>query len=332
MRMKLITCLFIVFVGCIGRLAAQDVHFSQFYLHPLHQNPAQTGSFRGDWRAAGIFRSQWRSVPVGYQTFGAAADLKLLRSDRNTVSVGIQLQHDQAGDAVLRWAQLGLSAAVAHALTDRQTLSAGFGFSAVQRSVDISGLRFKNQWDGDLFNPNLSSKENFNQNSGFAPSLAGGINWRLELDDEGRNALYAGLGAFHLNRPKVNFRDDADYRLPVRAALSLGASLPAGEKFDVLAFALGQQMRTAREIVAGLGARYWLDEAYVQFSGGYRAGDALIPAIQIGLGGWTVGLSYDVNISNFDIATQNRGGFELGVVYQAQPVPPVKNLKVCPLF
>jgi type IX secretion system PorP/SprF family membrane protein len=330
--MKFITCLFLFVVGCSLRLAAQDVHFSQFHLHPLHQNPAQTGIFRGDWRVAGILRSQWRSVPVSYQTFGAAADLKLLRSDRNTLSVGLQLQHDQAGDAALRWAQLGLTAAVAHALTERQTLSAGFGLSTVQRSVDISGLRFKNQWDGDLFNPNLATKENFNQNSGFAPSLSGGLHWRLELDDDGRNALYAGLGAFHLNRPKVNFRDDADYRLPVRAALSIGASLPAGENFDVLAFALGQQMYAAREIVAGVGARYWLEEAYVQFSGGYRAGDALIPAFQIGLGGWTVGLSYDVNVSNFDIATQNRGGFELGVVYQAQPVPPVKNLKVCPLF
>lgn len=330
--MKLATSLFLFLAVSAARLSAQDLHFSQFYLNPLHQNPAQTGSFRGDWRASGIYRSQWRSVPVSYQTFGAAADIKLLRGDKNMLAVGVQLQHDQAGDAALRWAQFGLTASATHALGERQAVSAGFGFSAVQRSFDISGLRFKNQWDGDLFNQDLSSKETFNQNSGFSPSLAAGINWRLDLDDDGRNTIYAGLGAFHLNRPAINFRDDAEYRLPMRMALSLGASMPAGENFDVVGFALGQQMSTAREILFGLGARYWLEEAYVQISGGFRNGDALIPALQIGLGGWTVGLSYDINISEFDIATQNRGGFELGVVYQAQPVPPVKTLKVCPIF
>lgn len=247
-------------------------------------------------------------------------------------ALGVQLQHDQAGDAALRWAQFGLTASATHAMGERQALSAGFGVSAVQRSFDISGLRFKNQWDGDIFNPGLPSKENFNQNSGFAPSLAAGLNWRLDLDDDGRNTVYAGLGAFHLNRPTINFRDDAEQRLPVRMALSLGASMPAGESFDVVAFALGQQMSTAWEILFGLGARYWLDEAYLQISSGYRSGDALTPALQIGLGGWTVGLSYDINISKFDVATQNRGGFELGVVYQAQPVPPIKTLKVCPIF
>jgi type IX secretion system PorP/SprF family membrane protein len=330
--MKLVPALFLLLPLCIGRLSAQDLHFTQFYLHPLHQNPAQTGSFQGDWRVSGIYRSQWRSVPVSYQTFGAAADIKMLRSDKNMLALGVQLQHDQAGDAALRWAQFGLTASATHALGERQAISAGFGVSAVQRSFDISGLRFKNQWDGDLFNPDLSSKENFNQNSGFAPSMSAGVNWRLDLDDDSRNTVYAGLGAFHLNGPAVNFRDDATFKLPLRMALSLGASLPAGESFDVVAFALGQQMSTAREILIGLGARYWLDEAYVQFSTGYRSADALTPALQIGLGSWTVGLSYDINISNFDVATQNRGGFELGVVYQSQPVPPVKTLKVCPIF
>jgi hypothetical protein len=61
-------------------------------------------------------------------------------------------------------------------------------------------------------------------------------------------------------------------------------------------------------------------------------GDALIPAVQYEYGDWTIGLSYDWNISDFDVATRGRGGFELAVLYRPLPVPPVKKFKSCPVF
>lgn len=313
-------------------LYAQDLHYSQFYHNPLHLNPALTGIFRGDLRAAASYRSQWKSVPVSYQTFSGTVDWKTLKRDANLLSVGFQLQHDGAGDAALKWTQVGAVAAVAHALGEQQALSAGIGLALAQRSFDISKLTFKNQWGGDQFDAALPTGENFDKNSGFAPTLSAGLNWHYE-PAESRSRFDAGFGMFHLNQPKINFRDDSDQRLPMRLTLMLNGALQIGEFTDLVAFGAGQQMNKAREMLLGGGLRRVLSEdVAVQFTLASRIGDAIIPAFQVEWLNWTAGFSYDLNISDFDTATNGRGGFEIAVVYRSLPVPPVKAFKACPIF
>lgn len=313
--------------------AAQDLHFSQFYLNPLQINPAQTGVFKGDLRASGIYRSQWTSVPVSYRTFGGAVDMKALKRGANLLSGGLLIQHDRAGDAGLKWTQVGLSASAAHALGAAHALSAGFGLALVQRAFDISGLTFKNQWNDYVFDPGLPSKENFNNSSGLSPSLSGGLNWHFSPAGS-RTAVNAGVGISHLNRPKVSFDDNPAERLPMRLAVSANFTLPLNEFFDLVVFGLSQRMGKAQEIVGGAGARFWLvtNETALQFTLANRAGDAIIPALQYEKGNWTVGVSYDINISGFDVATGRRGGFEVAAVYRTLPAPPVKTFKSCPVF
>lgn len=314
------------------KIAAQDLHYSQFYLNPLHLNPAQTGIFRGDFRAAGLYRSQWSSVPVPYNTFSAAVDWKTIKRDLNLLSVGFQMQHDRAGDAALTWTQVGAMASVAHAVGKNQAISAGAGLAFVQRAFDISKLKFRNQWAGDLFDAALPTGENFDKNSGLAPTLSAGLNWHYEPANT-RTRLDAGIGAFHLNQPKINFRDDAAQHLPMRLTLMLNGALQTGEFTDFVAFGAAQQMSKAREILAGGGVRRVLSQdVAVQFTLATRIGDAIIPAFQVEWLNWTAGLSYDWNISDFDIATGGRGGFEVAVVYRPLPVPPVKTFKSCPIF
>lgn len=315
-----------------AQVAAQDLHFSQFYHNPQHLNPALTGIFRGHFRAAALYRSQWSSVPVPYTTFSGAVDWKALNRGLNLLSVGFLAQHDRAGDAALTWTQVGASGSVAHALGATQALSAGVGFAFVQRAFDISKLKFHNQWAGDLFDPSLATGESFDKNSPLAPTLSAGLNWHYE-PTETRTRLDAGIGAFHLNRPKINFRDDADQRQPVRLTLSLNGAWQMSELTDFVAFGAGQQMADAREIVAGGGLRRVLSkDAAAQFTLAARLGDALIPAFQVEWRDWTAGLSYDWNISAFDIATGGRGGIEIAVVYRPLPVPPMKTFKACPIF
>lgn len=324
-------CFFPLLFLSVG-VFAQDLHYSQFYHNPLHLNPAQAGVFRGDLRAAASYRSQWTSVPVPYQTFAGTVDWKSLKRDLNLLSLGLQVQHDQAGDAALKWTQLGAIGAVTHALGAAQALSAGIGLTFVQRSFDISRLKFKNQWTGDIFDGSLPSGENFDKNSGIVPSLSAGLNWHFE-PEETRTRLDAGLGGFHLNRPAINFRDDAGRRQPVRLALLLNGALQVGAMTDVVAFASAQRMGKARENVLGGGLRRVLnDEAAVQLTLAIRTGDALIPAFQVEWRNWTAGLSYDWNNSGFDTATNGRGGFEIAVVYRTLPVPPAKAFKSCPIF
>lgn len=313
-------------------MQAQDLHFSQFYLNPTHLSPALTGVFRGDWRAAGIYRSQWKSVPVPWQTFSGTMDWKAVRRNADMLSLGFQVQHDRAGDAALTWTQVGALASVAHALGENHALSAGAGLAFVQRRFDISALRFKNQWSGDLFDASLPTGEQFDQSSGLAPTLSAGLNWHFEAS-ETRTHVDVSAGAFHLNRPRIQFGDDVENRLPRRLAFALDGALQTGEYTDIVVFGAAQQMGKAREILAGAGVRRMLsDVAAIRFSLATRLGDALIPAFQIEWQNWTAGLSYDLNTSKFDVATNRRGGMEIAVVYRSLPVEPVKTFKSCPIF
>jgi type IX secretion system PorP/SprF family membrane protein len=315
---------------------AQDLHFSQFYHNPLNLTPAATGVHNSNVRASGLYRSQWASVPVSYQSFSGSVDWKAITRGSNILGLGFLLQHDQAGDAKLRWTQVGATLSVVHALGAQQGISAGFGLALVQRSFDISGLTFKNQWTGDLFDHNLPSKEQFGNNSGIKPSFSAGLMWFLQSAGN-RNNVKVGVGAHHLNKPAINFSDDLSFRLPVRVTINAECTLQTSDLLDIVAFAAAQQLSTSRELIAGAGLRRILvsspgENLAVRATMALRVGDALIPAVQLERNNWVFGLSYDWNISKFDIATTGRGGFELAAVYQILPAPPVKSFKTCPVF
>lgn len=315
-------------------LHAQDLHFSQFYHNPMHFSPAAAGMYVGDLRFSALYRNQWSSVPVQYNTFSGAGEWKAWRRGTEMLSLGLNLQRDQAGDAALSWLQGGLNLSVAHALDATQAVSVGIGLQAVQRTVDFSRLRFRNQWTGDVFDPSLPSKETFGRASGVQPSLAAGVSYLYNASGR-RNHVLVSVGGFHINRPDIGFRDDVAYRLPVRLAGSIVGALQLQSALDIVWFAGAQKMGTAEEIMVGSGIRYMLGasgDASVQFSIGTRLGDAWFPAFQFSRNNWTVGLSYDWNTSPFDIATAGKGGIEIAVVYRSIPAPPVKTFKTCPIF
>ena len=59
------------------RLAAQDLHFSQFYENPILRNPALTGIFSGDYKAGVNYRTQWDDISVPFQTMTATFETRI---------------------------------------------------------------------------------------------------------------------------------------------------------------------------------------------------------------------------------------------------------------
>lgn len=324
------------FILFSAQLQAQDLHFSQFYLHPVHLTPAATGVFEGKARVGAIYRSQWQSVPVAYETFGVAVDYKALQRGKSLVSVGLLLQKDQAGDAQLDWTQGGLNIAVAHTLGQNSSISLGFGVSAVQRTVDISHLSFKNQWSSDFYDPTLPTKEPFGRSSGWAPSLSSGLLWHYQAADS-RTQVNAGVGAFHLNRTVVSLGGVSDSRLPLRAAFMGEGIFQLRENLDFIAFSAVQSMKKAKEVVLGAGIRSVLSTGMANFSAirfslASRLNDAIIPAIQLERNNWLLGISYDINTSPFNEASNGKGGIEIAAIYRWVPVQVSKAVNCCPVF
>jgi len=331
----LITCW--VSVQSTGRLAAQDLHFSQPSLNPLAVNPALTGVFEGPWRVTAAHRTQWKSVPVNFRTNTVGADLKLWKKGSNSFSGGLLMAFDRAGDLGLNWNQFGLQGSYTRALGAAHALTGGFGLAFVQRNVNLSKLKVQNQWDGEQFVPGLPTKEPFMaDNTGLKPSLSAGINWHVQPTGT-RSRADIGGSAAHLNQPDLTLAESYPFDLPMRFNATFSGALQLNDALDLVGYGLWQQLQTAHETVAGAGVRTIISQqaanfTALQFTLGTRFTDALIPALQLERNNWTVGISYDVNISDFDVATNKRGGVEIAVIYRPIPVPPLTTAKSCPIF
>ena len=77
----------------------QDIHFSQVDADPMLLNPAYAGFYQGAGRFGMLYRNQWATVSIPYQTFAFSGEVALWRS-RNMnsgLSAGVSLFNDHAG-------------------------------------------------------------------------------------------------------------------------------------------------------------------------------------------------------------------------------------------
>jgi len=324
-------------LGSAVLAAGQDMHFSQYDFSPLHVNPALTGIFRGDMRFSGIYRSQWESVPVPYQTFSGACDIKFYDKDlENTLFAGgLLLNYDESGDGRLRTTHIGISTSVTQQLSEQQLLTLGVQFNAIQRALMQSDLTFGNQFDGEQFNPSLSTGEDFESALATYSSFSIGLNWHFQLPHK-RTRIDAGVALNHFNEPAVSFLGDQRSLLGSRFTFFTRGTVPVAANIDVVGKFLAQRQGEYAETLIGAGVLMHISqtvgrELSFQIGGGYRFGDALIPEAHLYYGPWIFGLSYDVNTSAFSVATRRQGGFELSAVYLFTKVRPIP-LKICPVF
>lgn len=318
-------------------LGAQDIHFSQWYRSPQNLNPALTGVFKGDYRFSGIFRSQWSSIPVPYQTFTANLDMKLpfKLGKRGFIAAGGLMNVDKAGDSEMRAIEIGVGGSVGYFLTDGFALSAGASASYLNRQFNFDQLTFNEQFDGEIFNPANPTGESDLNNTQNQLRIGGGLNAHLRIKDR-RTQVNLGAGLHNINQPDVRFG-------PTAAPLSMRSSFylqGAVEILPMLDLAFGQLYQVQgpyRENVSGGTIRYYLNPAKTNELmlglGTYtRWGDAVIPTLEVRYQGWEAALTYDINTSALQAATNRRGGPEISLTYILARVAPPPVFKACPIF
>src|SRR3954462_5389689 len=96
--MKYSLTILAVFLMKLAPLYAQDPHFSQFFEAPLLRNPSLAGLFEGDIRVQGVYRNQWGSVTVPYQTGSFNVEYKQpVGRGNDFLTIGMQILYDRAG-------------------------------------------------------------------------------------------------------------------------------------------------------------------------------------------------------------------------------------------
>ncbi|PSR11173.1 MAG: hypothetical protein DA408_12585 [Bacteroidetes bacterium] len=334
-RSSILWCLLVL---SSGHLWSQDPHFSQTFMAPLYLNPALTATSQWDIRVGGQWKEQWPQVPVAYRTFAAFYDQKIDPSWLSTgrLGVGLLFLHDQAGDGDLSWTQVGLRASYTLPLGPDQALSAGVGADVGQRAFRADQLQFGDQYNGEFFDPDQTTTEVFNSQSSGLASLVAGLHYQGAIS-QSRSQLNVGLAASHFNRPVISFFGDRDVPLPVWARGYAQGQLELNEDWDATLRGHYFRQGAYQEILLGGGVQYYGLPAKQPIVLGaalaHRLGDAWIVELSaLYQQQWRVGISYDINTSAFQTATNGRGGLELAVHYYIMQAKPPVEFKSCPIF
>jgi len=305
---------------------AQDMHFSQIFETPLLRNPSLAGVFTGDVRIQSVFRTQWNTVTVPYQTTAISGEMKIkMKNDVDYITIGGQAMYDKAGSIALTTTELLPAINYNKSLSNEKNmyLSLGFMGGLVQRKFDPSKMTTNNQYDGTLFNGGLSTGET-NLMSHSISYLDGsvGMNLYSQLGQKDDNNFYVGLAYHHFNQSRNTsfFQSNSDRVIPKWVA-STGIIFSMTNTSYFTLQADYSKQGSYKEIVGGALYSWKLDqndyEKYILHAGAYmRWNDAIIPVVKLEFSSIGVAASYDANISQLKRSSNGQGGFELSITYK----------------
>lgn len=325
-------------------VCAQDIHFSQYFAAPLPLNPALIGGYNGKFRVAANYRNQWFSFlkSSSFTTISGSFDARLLtkklRHDR--FGVGVHVFNDRAGNGALSNLTAMVGAAYHKVLDEnsRYSLALGVNVGITQRRLDFSKLLFEEQFDPtNGFIPTLPNGEPVDRTSFIYPDFTVGILFRGRFLDNLTG--YIGASMFHLHKPKEYFlvQQGDENRLSPRYLAHGGLEIGLGEKIILSPGFMYLIQNTASEITVGTALGFKLNKQNT-FSVGawFRAfdKDAAIAMLAYEYDGLRVGISYDINVSDLQLASNSQGAIELSVIYIYGKVDERKMSPVdfCPKF
>ena len=328
---KYITSFLFVLLFVIGG-RGQDIHFSQITESPMHINPANTGLFDGLFRATMNYRSQWASMGKPYTTAAAAFDMPLMYAkNRAYMGIGAYVYRDQAGDSQFGTFQGLLSVSGIVPLANHNKLAVGIQGGFSQRSATVTGLQWENQYVNGAYDPSAAANEGSLITSFPYVDLSAGLAYHYSSSSgsivgKNVNQFCFGGSVFHLNKPKEKFHQGGEIRTEVRFVLHGNGryDLP-GSKWSLRPSAYFMKQGNATEILFGTMMRYriksgtkvtnFFSESGIGLGVHYRLKDAIIPQLYYDLGDLFIGISYDVNISEYTAASKYQGGFEITLRY-----------------
>jgi type IX secretion system PorP/SprF family membrane protein len=337
------TFIFIYLLVVFSKIKAQDPAFSQFFVSPLTLNPALTGKFNGDVRVAGNYRDQWPTINNAFITSTISLDMPILRNrlpENNTWGIGIMGMTDKTASGALNSNYISLSTAYHLALDEDgyQQLGLGFQGTYATKLLDGTKLHFEDQLDqqGGWTLPSSESVSGRQVNLNYFDMNVGLL---YNATTNGANNFYLGASMYHVNSPKESFLGDDTYTLHPRITVHGGAAFPVTNDGYVHFSGLFSRQDAATNIE--LGGAYSINVnnnaqnatnvyigSWVRFS---NVTDAIIPYVGLDFGSFTMGLSYDVNISALKTASQSQGGIEVSLIYIKKSSDGRKEVP-CPKF
>lgn len=302
---------------------SQDVHFSQNEATPLLINPANTGAIQEDYRVIINYRKQWTSLGTPFVTYASSFD-KPIQLKKQKLGIGVAVVRDNSVNLKVRKTDLLVSLSYNYQFKNN-LINLGIQPGISNMSFDDSQLTLPEQYNmyTSLYDPNFPiSEEKLNYHSTNF-DLNAGLSWTTILKTFHINS---GINFSHINNPKVKWGNRSN-NIPSR--MLLHGSLKK-ELFSYLAFSgscIIVKQQKADAILFGGTANLilpWNTKRIKELFIGSYFRSAIFENIDayVITGGikncekMDIYITYDFNISSLSNATNNKGAFELSIVYK----------------
>lgn len=313
----------------------QDIHFSQTTRSSFQINPGFTGAFSGNIRAEMNWKDQWQSINNTYRTFGASVQYSFGKGNPKVplfYAVGLQAFKDVAGDVEIGNTTAGATFTTFVKLSRNARLSLGVQGNYGITGLDPSKMQWGSQYNGLNFDPTLTNGSGIDFQGFSYFDMAAGVGYWYSKND--RNVIASapqdakiGLAVYHINQPKFSYGSDKSNKLKMRYVLHGSAIFSSGVEDLYWYPNLNVMVQGAQhEVLVGCLAKYRLRSASKitgfnqewSVTGGLdfritNVVDAIVPQFYLGIHHFSIGVSYDVNVSKLNTASNYRGGFELSL-------------------
>ena len=318
---------------------AQDLHFSQFFNSPLSTNPANTGFIPdADYRMGAHYRNQYSNIMSSpYKTMSVFGDAQVFRDklENGWMGFGFLALNDVAGTGSLKSTKLYGSVAYHQMLGSSSLLSGGFNVGYVNKRIDVSGLKFPDQFDGYFFDSNLPTLVMLDNTSVSYLDIQTGVNYAFFPNDD--IYINAGYSIHHVNKPKESFfnENNGDGFIPMRHIGFVNAIIKLNDRLILKPNIFYTNQVNASAFELGTLANIKLSEkGEKQLITGcyYRWKDAVMPMLGFQLNQLQFNFSYDATISTLKNFNQYRGAAEFSVIKNGFYGNKADRQSLCPSF
>jgi type IX secretion system PorP/SprF family membrane protein len=322
---------------CCGLTAvAQDIHFSQYAETPAIINPALAG-VTYNTRIQANFKDQWSSVAARYRTIGLSFEqtIKHKKLKNNYFAISVNVFRDEAGDAHLTNLNPNVGVAYIQKINKQMKFSGGIQSGFMYRTIDVSSLRWGEQYDGYNYNAALPTGEpNTPRGSITTFDLGGGINLNYIKSDKflsaKNNARFdVGLSAYHYGLGKTSFIVSSE-KLQTKYCAYFNSEFAIPNSINaIMPSILYMRQGPSQELIAGALFKIIIGDPSTYTSirkprsfavgGYYRFKDAIIPTVLFQYNKYGFGVAYDLNVSALTPASYRKGGLEVMLRYNMSP-------------
>jgi len=327
----------------------------------MNCNIRLVGNYRNQWGS--VLKAN------AFNTYSFSYDQRIPVGRYDYFGVGGTFWGDKAGEAEFATIQGRLSGSYSKRMGGYRDKShylvVGADAGITQRSVDFQRLRWGSQHDlNGGFDPTLGTGEpnTYDPNFIFA-DISAGLLWFTVFNED--NNFYIGGAYHHLNQANVSFnRNTAIFeQLYAKITVHAGGEFMLADRFGLVPGIIAMRQGPSFQLNTGTSMKFLLGgnkRSYQAFQIGAWArlanqtnplttpatpltppvvidatrtkigADAIIISSRFDYDDFSIGFSYDINVSNLRTASNSIGGFEFALVYKI--CGPEKRNVYCPNF